>query len=160
MEGSCVMEEMSALQVLSLMPSKKREIESFNIRVKDALMGGIIDPLLLLSNLKAIEKSIKELLSDDEISDVFLTSMNGDKRVEEYGCVFETAEVGTKYDYSICSEWNEIEEKVKDLKEQQKAVETRLKSATNKCPYYDPTTGEAIVGIPKSSKSSIKVTLK
>jgi len=153
-------QEMSVLSVLSLMPSKKNEVTLFNEKVKYALFSGQIDPLLLLGNLRAIEKAIKGLLSDDEIADVFLSAMSGDKKREDYGCLFEEVETGVKYDYSACSEWNDIADKIKDLEEQRKAVETRLKSASPKCPYLDPTTGEAIMGIPRSGKTSIKTTLK
>jgi len=154
------LEGMSVASVINLMPSAKEQISEFNRQLKYELMSGREEPLKLLAKLKYIEKCVSDFLKDDEVYEVFTDAMNGDKRFEGYGCVFETAETGTKYDYTGSSEWNEFENSIKEIREQQKSVETRLKTATSKTPYVDSITGELIFGIPKSSRSSIKVTLK
>lgn len=152
--------DMDVISVLKLMPSKKEEVRSFTGRVKETLLNGEVNPLSLLSNLKAVEKSIKDLLSDKDMKNEFLRSMNGDKRLESYGCVFEEAEAGVKYDYTECSQWNDINLQILELNERRKSIEEMLKRASSKTPYIDPTTGEEITGIGKSSETIIKVTLK
>jgi hypothetical protein len=154
------METLTAISALKLMPTKKTEITNFNGQIKQMLFDGNIHPLELLSNLKAVEKSVKELLSDKEIKEEFIRSMQGDKRRESYGCLFEEVETGTKYDYSVCSQWNEINSKIEELNQDRKSVEDMLKKASSKTPYIDPTTGEAIIGVGKSSETTIKVTIK
>ena len=151
---------MTALSTLNLMPTKKEEIKSFSQKIKTDILNGNVDPLQILSNLKAVEKTIKIITDSTEVKAAFLNSMHGDKTHEAYGCLFEEAEVGVKYDYSVCNQWNEVETKIAELKEIQKSVESRLKSASLKSPYLDPTTGEEITGIAKSSTTIVKVTLK
>lgn len=153
------MENMSVMSVLELMPSGKREIQDFTEQVKYNVMNGFVEPLQLLSTLKKIEKTIEILLKDSDISDVFLDAMKETKSVNEYGCLFEITETGTKYDYSSSSEWEEYEKKINDLRTQQKAIETRLKTATATTPYVDSVSGELIMGIPKSSKTTVKTTI-
>ena len=151
---------MSVISAMKLMPTKKQEIKTFHSLVKQALMEGRIMPLELLSNLKTIEKTVKDILSDNDISDEFIRSMQSAKRHEAYGCLFEEVETGVKYGYDVSSDWNEVNEEIKLLEEKRKAIESRLKTASVKCPYLDTTTGEAILGIGKSSKTTIKLTLK
>ena len=157
------MEELDGMNVMSvvgMMPERKSQIKEFNRLMKLELLGGTVEPLKLLAQLKSIEKCVSDFLKDDEVYEVFTDAMNGDKRFEGYGCVFETAETGTKYGYDVCNEWNELEDRIKDIREQQKAVEAKLRTVSSKSGYLDPTTGELITEIKKQSKSSVKVTLK
>ena len=152
--------EMTAMSALKLMPSKKEEVKNFASQIKEMLMSGNIHPLELLSSLKAIEKTVKDILGDKDIKGEFLRSMQGDKKRESYGCLFEESEAGVKYDYTGCNQWNEISEQINELSEQKKAIEEMLKKSSSRVPYIDPTTGEEIKGVGKKSETIVKVTLK
>jgi hypothetical protein len=151
---------MTAMSIIKLMPTRKEEIASFHSAIKNQLLNNEVSPLELLSNLKVIEKTIKSILSDNKLIDVFLEAMGGDKSRNNYGCKFEEAEVGTTYDYSVSSDWQEVSNEIKELEKKRKTIESMLKKASPRVPYIDNSTGEAIFGIPKESKTTVKVTIK
>lgn len=76
------------------------------------------------------------------------------------GAKLEIAETGTKYEYSTNQDWQELENKIVELKKQQKEIEDLIKIATKKgVAIVNPTTGETIMPVKKESTSSYKVTL-
>ena len=154
------LEGMSVMSVINLMPERKEQIKEFNRQLKCNLMGGYVEPLKLLAQLKSMEKCLSEFLKDKEVSDVFLDSMQGDKNRQDYGCLFEVCETGVSYEYNVSSEWSEIEDKIKALRDEQKLIETRLKTASAKTPIVDSVSGELIYGIQRSSRTIVKTTLK
>ena len=154
------MENLTVLNTFNLLPSKKDEVKEFSRQLKDNLLDGMVEPLRMLSQLKCVEKTIKDVLDDKEVKDCFLNGLKGDKKIETFGCLFEEAEAGTKYDYSVSEEWLEANKLVKDAEEKRKAIETKLKTITENSPYLDSVSGELIHALPKSSTTIIKTTLK
>lgn len=154
------MENLTVINTFNLMPSKKEEVKEFSRQLKNNLLDGNVEPLRMLSQLKCIEKTIKDVLDDKDVKECFLNSLNGDKKRETFGCLFEESEAGVKYDYSVSEEWVEANQLVKDAEEKRKAIETKLKTITENSPYLDSISGELIHALPKSSTTIIKTTLK
>ena len=154
------MENLTVLNTFNLMPSRKEEVKEFSHQLKDNLLGGNVEPLRMLSQLKCIEKTIKDVLDDKEVKECFLNSLKGEKKIETFGCLFEETEAGVKYDYYVSEEWVEANQLVKDAEEKRKAIETKLKTITENSPYLDSISGELIHALPKSSTTIIKTTLK
>jgi len=111
--------------------------------------------------LKAMEETIKQLRSDEEIRSFVLSE------AEKYGKSFEwrgakmsIREVGVKYDYAASgdSEWALLDAQVKELSEKKKAREKFLQ-AIPITGTVSPETGEMIYPPAKSSTTSIAVTL-
>ncbi|HEU4470313.1 MAG TPA: hypothetical protein VFR58_04460 [Flavisolibacter sp.] len=75
------------------------------------------------------------------------------------GARIESCEAGVSYDYSHSAEWRELEEQIKMLSEQKKAVEEKLRSIAPGRMAVDPETGEVIEGAFKSSRSTYRITL-
>lgn len=151
----------TATSTLALMPNTKQEILTFSEKLKEELQSGYVNPLDLLRGQKAIEKVFANIKED-------LTKATREE-AEKYGKSFEykgskieLAEVGVKYDYSECGDYelNEILEQIAKLEEKKKAREAFLK--TLKEPMQIITKdGEPIEVYPpkKSSTSSIKITI-
>lgn len=75
------------------------------------------------------------------------------------GVKFELAETGTKYDYSHNPLWKALEAESKAAADKRADLEAKLKKIPAGSVLVDEETGETLVGPPKSSKSSFKVTL-
>ena len=75
------------------------------------------------------------------------------------GAKIELCEAGVSYDYSTNGEWRGLEEQIKVLQEQKKAVEDKLRRVAPGRVAVDPETGEVIEGAFKTSKSTYRITL-
>lgn len=124
------------------------------------VMDGIVSALDTFVKIKALEealadakKRIEELALDD-------ADKYGKGVFEHMGCKITQRETGVKYDFSQIGGWAEIESKIKDLKDQQKIIETMAKASSPQAPYIDASTGEAIYGVPKTSKTSLVISFK
>lgn len=91
---------------------------------------------------------------DDAIKDVQKGTTN------YLGAKLEIAETGTKYEYSTNQDWQELENKIVELKKQQKEIEDLIKIATKKgVAIVNPNTGETIMPVVKQSETNLKITL-
>ena len=75
------------------------------------------------------------------------------------GARIESCEAGVCYDYSSNAEWRELDQAIRQLTEQKKLLEEKLRSITPGKMVADPETGEVFEGAIKSSKSTYRVTL-
>ena len=114
---------------------------------KHELLSGEYNPLDVELKLKAMEETIKQLRSDEEIRSFVLSE------AEKYGKSFEwrgakmsIREVGVKYDYSSTgdSEWAILDAQIKELSEKKKAREKFLQAVPASC-TVSPETGEMIL---------------
>lgn len=117
-----------------------------------------VTPLEAVVAITAAEKVLSELKSRFISDAVEYADNNGIKVCR--GAEIGIKEAGVKYDYSVCNKWNEMTEQIKAIEDKRKAVEKMLKCATTDAPYIDDTTGEAIVGIPKRSTTTLTVNFK
>lgn len=75
------------------------------------------------------------------------------------GAKIELCEAGVTYDYSGDPAWRALDEQIRLLQEEKKAVEEQLRRLGPGRMAVDPETGEVVEGAMKSSKSTYRITL-
>jgi hypothetical protein len=75
------------------------------------------------------------------------------------GAKIEMCEAGVQYDYSTDGAWSLLDEEIKILLEQKKALEEQLRLIGPGRIAVDPETGEVREGPGKTSKSTYRITL-
>ena len=111
--------------------------------------------------LAAMEEFAKNVRKDERFVQFLrdeLAKHHG-RLVTTSGAKVELCEAGVSYDYSNNGEWRELDEQIKILTEQRKAVEEKLRLMAPGRIAVDPETGEVIEGPMKSSKSTYRITL-
>ena len=124
-----------------------------------AVKNGEIAPLKAWTDLAKLQKLIdvcKEQIQEEALQDA---EEHYEKNASIYGCSVQVKEVGTKYDYSRSEVWKMAKQEEEDIAGRRKKIEAMLKNATPEAPYIDTATGEAITGVPKSSKTTVVVTI-
>lgn len=156
------MESIKALSTIADAPITYVEIGNLIHFMKQELMSGDYNPLDVELKLKAMEETIKQLRSDEEIRTFVLSE------AEKYGKSFEwrgakmsIREVGVKYDYAATgdSEWAILDAQIKELSEKKKAREKFLQSIPEGG-TVNPDTAEVVYRPAKTSTTSIAVTLR
>jgi hypothetical protein len=153
----------TAISTLSEFPSGKEQVEKFVKTIKSEILANDRDPLPILVQLKYIEKTISEILKDDEIDNHFLNQFllyNGEKVIEVAGAKLSKSEVGVKYDYKASGDqiYNDLVKKMGNIKEKIEERETFLKVLPEGglvCPVH----GNFLTRPPKSSKTKVIVKL-
>ena len=152
----------TTLSTISQMPETKEEIDSFVKKAKSEIINSNENPLKVLKQLKAIEKTVQTLLKDRDIEDYILeeAEKQGQKRFELYGVQFEVKETGTKYEFDTCndSKWQELTEKEQEIQKDRKKREELLKSMNEE--WVNPETGEIVHPAVKKSKTKVIVTFQ
>ena len=155
------MEQIKALSTIADAPITYVEIGNLIHYMKQELLSGEYNPLDVELKLKAMEETIKQLRSDEEIRAFVLSE------AEKYGKSFEwrgakmsIREVGVKYDYAASgdSEWALLDAQIKELTDKKKAREKFLQAIPD-MGTVSPETGETIYRPAKTSTTSIAVTL-
>ena len=154
----------TAMSVVNYNPTTKEQIATFTDKIVGEVESGAISALELHVKLTAIEscfKQIKERIAESVMNEA---NVYTEKSFELFGAKVEKAELGTKYDFTLCNDpkyhdYKAEQEKIdKEIKEREKF----LKAIPGSIELTDETTGEVVTVYPptKSSKSGIKVTLK
>lgn len=156
------MESIKALSTIADAPITYVEIGNLIHFMKQELLSGDYNPLDVELKLKAMEETIKQLRSDEEIRAFVLSE------AEKYGKSFEwrgakmsIREVGVKYDYAATgdSEWAILDAQIRELTEKKKAREKFLQSIPDGG-TVNPDTAEVVYRPAKTSTTSIAVTLR
>lgn len=111
--------------------------------------------------LAAMEEFVKSVRKDERYVQFMreeLDKHNG-RTMTHSGARIESCEAGVSYDYSGNGEWRMLEEQIRELQQQKKAVEERLKRLAPGRMSVDPETGEVTEGANKTSKSTYRITL-
>lgn len=111
--------------------------------------------------LAAMEEFVKNVRKDERFVEFLreeLTKHRG-RLTTNSGARIEVCEAGVSYDYSGNGEWRELDQQIKMLTDQRKAVEENLRKLAPGRVAVDPETGEVIEGPVKSSKSTYRITL-
>jgi hypothetical protein len=111
--------------------------------------------------LAAMEEFVKNVRKDERFVEFLrdeLTKHKG-RLTTNSGARIEVCEAGVNYDYSSNGEWKELDQQVKMLTEQRKAVEEKLRRLAPGRMAVDPETGEVLEGPLKTSKSTYRITL-
>jgi len=111
--------------------------------------------------LAAMEEFVKNVRKDERFVEFLREELvkNRGRLITNSGARIEVCEAAVSYDYSANGEWRELDEQIKNLCEQRKAVEEKLKKLAPGRITVDPETGEVIEGPVKTSKSTYRITL-
>ncbi len=156
---------MSTLKVLWQMPETKKQVQTFVLSIKDEILNSGSDALRILKQLKMVEKTLAEVLSDDEINKHLVNqaenNYNSDELENLFGAKFQIREVGVKYDYSKCDDLtlDQLEKQKKELDKKIKERQGLLKSIKPLTTVFDESTGVELKAPSKSSKTKLVVTL-
>ena len=145
---------MNALSTITILPSTKEEQKNYIALVKEAILSGEQNPLIIARQLNAFAGILKELTSDKDIKACFMDE------AQKYGS--KTFDLGAKftlqnrktYDYT---NWCEISASIEALKLQLKEREEMLKHLT--CEVADVETGEMLTPPPFESNEILVITL-
>ena len=148
---------MNALSTITILPSTKEEQKNYIALVKEAILSGEQNPLIIARQLNAFAGILKELTSDKDIKACFMDE------AQKYGS--KTFDLGAKftlqtrktYDYSSDTEWREINASIEALKGRLKEREEMLKHLT--CEVADIETGEMLTPPPFESNEILVITL-
>jgi hypothetical protein len=112
--------------------------------------------------LAAMEEFVKNVRKDERFVDFLREELDKHRGrlTTSSGARVETCEAGVTYDYSSNGEWRELDQQIRLLTEQRKAVEERLRTMPPGRMAVDPETGEVLEGPVKTSKSTYRITLK
>ena len=154
---------MKEIKLFNKLPQTKADIaKDFNL-IRDKVLEGEINPLDFISQVSALEKLFADLKKDMLIKDAVLEEAEkyGTKSFEKGSAKFTIAEVGTRYDYSVCDDqvWNDLDGQIKLLTERRKARESFLHGVTGSVSIYDKN-GVQLLPPAKTSTTQVKVTLK
>jgi hypothetical protein len=156
------MQTQKALSVIYAAPSTYDEIHNFIYKAKQELLNGDYNPLDVEIQLKAMEEIIKQLRADDDIRQAVLAEAEKYGKSFDYrGCKISVREGGVKYDYASSNDstWAILQSEADAIAEQKKEREKFLQNLPVEG-VADVNTGELITRPPKTSKTTIAVTLK
>ena len=157
-------DNITAIGATRLLPTTQTQIDVFSDQVIESVHQGETNPLEVLVIMKAFEKATERILK--EIRENFVKEANTypEKSFELFGAKLEKAEVGTKYNYSICNDpvYNRRLAIATEATKLVKEREDFLKSLKEPMNFIDEETGEAVKIIPplKTSTESVKVSIK
>lgn len=111
--------------------------------------------------LAAMEEFVKNVRKDERFVDFLREELNKNRGrlTTNSGARIETCEAGVMYDYSNNGEWRELDQQIKILTDQRKAVEEKLRKLSPGRMVVDTETGEVFEGPAKTSKSTYRITL-
>ena len=111
--------------------------------------------------LAVMEEFVKTVRKDERFVDAVREEL-----IKHHGLIktasgarIELCEAGVVYDYSENGSWRHLDDQIKQLTEQRKELEEKLKSIPPGKEMVDPETGEILTGAFKYSKSTYKITL-
>jgi hypothetical protein len=154
----------SAYGVMRLLPDTKQGVEIFARQLVSAVHNGEVNPIQLKALFKIMEKVSEKV--DEAIKDNLLKEADkySEKKFNAYGFEIEKAEVGTKYDYSVCGD-TVFEQRQCALEAAKRSLDERvafLKALKEKITVVDEMTGEVVEVRPplKKSTEGLKFTMK
>jgi len=111
--------------------------------------------------LAAMDEFVKTMRKDERYIHFLRDELikHHGRLITNSGAKIEMCEAGVSYDYSSNAEWQMLEEQIKTLQEQKKALEEKLRSIAPGRIGVDHETGEVLEGAFKSSKSTYRITL-
>ena len=111
--------------------------------------------------LAAMEDFVKNVRKDERFVEFLREELakHRGRLTTSSGARIEICEAGVSYDYTGDGEWRELDQQIKILTDQRKAVEEKLRRLAPGRTAVDPETGEVLEGPLKTSKSTYRITL-
>lgn len=152
-----------AAGVIAQFPATSVSIDVFSDGVIESVKNGEADPLAIQSQIRAMERAFKRILS--EINQEVLTA--ADKypgtEFEFMGNKITKGSVKTEYDYTVCKDevWEQLDVDVNTATEKRKDRETWLRAMKTPTPVID-SNGEAVTLQPPLKKETpgIKISIR
>jgi hypothetical protein len=154
----------TALAVLENLPNNKAQVKTFVNSIKNEILSNTKNTLPILVQIKMVEKTIEDILKDEEIDLKFLKEFqlyDKDEKVTVNGAELRQSEVGVKYDYAATGDktWIDLDKQIQGLIEKRKEREKFLQSIPYDAGVVDAETGLFLTRPPKSSHSKVIVKL-
>lgn len=114
------------------------------IKEMSAVVEGLTEPTEVYAKLKAISHFIDEcinVIKEDVITEV---EKYGKEGVKSCGIPLVVKNSGKKYSYEDNDDWVELDDKIKDLTEKRKDIESKMKALVGTAGYVDGNTGEML----------------
>lgn len=153
----------TAMSALRMMATTQAQVDVFSDQLIQSVREGEVNPLEVLVQLKAIEKVSERVIK--EIRHNFLTEADKYQGTtfEFNGNKIEKAEVGTKYDFTVCKdqEWEQFAAQEQMWATRRKEREVFLKAVKGSLDIVTGD-GEAVTIHPptKTSTTSLKVSIR
>lgn len=146
----------TAMGVFRQLSVSKSGIEIFSRQIIQSVQNGETDPLELLAFLKTLEKIVEAVKEGTKDNIKNALDKYSEKSFDAFGVRFEKAEVGTKYDYSVCGDpiYNHRAQIAEEAAAQLKEREAFLKSLKEPINIVDDESGELARVIPPLKKST------
>lgn len=152
--------------VLRFLPETKAQVKTFAELIRMGVINGDLNALEVMSRIKAVESTAKEILAQKEIQEEARKEAEkyGERSFERGNFTIQLAENGTTYDYSVCNDatYNRLKEEADRINKALKERCEFLKMVTQPMTFVDDETGEISQVKPplKSSTSGLKFTMK
>lgn len=154
----------SAIGAARMLPTTQTQIDVFSDNVIESVHNGEANPLEVLIILKAFEKAQERIIKEIRENFVNEASKYPESSFEFMGAKIEKAELGTKYDYSVCNDPVHAQRLsiVESASEQLKERETFLKTLKQPITIVDESSGEIVTIQPplKKSTTGLKVSIR
>lgn len=152
---------MRIMNAADFLLTKGVQAEAAGELVRSALSGDT-SVMEAYAKMKAVAETIGTALKDRELTEALISEVDdfGKQRATWHGVEFQRAEMGVKYDYSVCGDsvWNELAEQKRQLEAQMKEREAFLKTITGAIEVADAATGELLAPPARTSSTGVKVT--
>ena len=126
------MYEESAISIFRKLPETKEQVKKYSELIKSSVLNGEVNPLTFAAQVTALEQLFKSLKDDILIKDRILEEAEkyASKSFEYGNAKFNIREVGVKYDYAGCNdfEYESICNEISKLAEKKKQREEFLKT--------------------------------
>ena len=152
-------EETIALNSASITKDTIANIVSNSLALAESGEKSYIELITLGAKLEKIGKELK-----DKASAYAVDEMSGDKDTR-FSCDLQVVETSVKYNYETSSIYSELVDEIARLDEVRKGYEKQMQSVSKTgtpCILLNANTGEqeTIEAVSKSSKTTVKVTIK
>lgn len=128
--------------------------KQFAAQTIQAVQHGELDALKAYSAAYMLNKAADEILKGvREMAVDYVDRYGGSVIVGD--TTITTTETAVRYDYSASAEWVDRAGKIQALQDAQKALETRMRTASAQSPFYDAY-GTEISGVGRRSTTSLK----
>ncbi|MDE5774181.1 MAG: hypothetical protein K2H86_06970 [Muribaculaceae bacterium] len=140
--------------------NQKATAQTLAARVTD----GDVDPIEAYTTIKAMAECLNAFLKDKNVMEATVSACEKHGRfgASYNGANICVAEVGVKYDFSVCHdpEWDELAKQKAEIEAQLKAREAFLRTVPGQQTIVSEETGQVVTIYPpaKSSSTSVKVT--
>lgn len=154
----------SAIGTLRLFATTQTQVDVFSDQIIESVKQGETNPIEVLVMLRAFEKVSARVLKEITANTLREAGKYPGSSFEFNGNKIEKAELGTKYDFSICNDpvYNDLAKQANEIIKQVKEREVFLKAINGSETVVDKSTGEfTTIHAPlKTSTTGLKVSIR